>query len=746
MITLPGIAEGVKTFVTGKRSDDLTFWRTSLYNESQFNTYNPDDLVQKKGIDIYRKMMKDDQVKACMAIKRIAVYSKGWRMESASDKPKDKKVADYITHALTDGLTGSFRTVLKRIFTAFGYGFSVSEKLPYIIKSGEFAGKMAFRKIKTRPPDGFEFETDDFGELVKVIQEAMGRVTLDGEDLKRLVIYSYDSEFGDVWGNSDLRAAYRAWWSKDIVIRYMNIFIERFGMGILIGKYPRGMAEKARKDFQKVLKNISAKTAIDIPADVEIDNLESNSRSTPIHISVIEHYNKSIARAILLPDKLGFTDSPGGSYNLGENQFSLFMMLMDNLRAEIEEEVIDEQIVKDLVDKNFANIQKYPKFKFNPLTQKDKDKIAERFVNAVDKGVVTETEADEDFFRESLDYPKRDKLSPLIERPKPVPAPFGGGNNQIINSDGTVEPEEVEDGIKSFAKIKLSRNPNSYEKDIDFKKTIDDLSVLEEKYELGIGNDIDRIKESLINSVISRKIVSEKKVKEVDKITLKHLSDLRFTFGKMLNESFTTGIRHGFRDVKAKKKGASLVKAIPVGNLPPKEVLEFFEAKKFFLTGAERDAILTGTKGILYQGIESGATNAQVIFNLEEFFDKKYKVEQKLPSGEVARIEKIPGRIETVVRTNTNDAYNQGRLTAFQDESVKDIIAAYEYSAIIDSRTSDICLGLDGKIYKTDDPIWANITPSNHFNCRSMLIPVLTDETFDVSSQPTVKPDTGFGG
>jgi len=743
MLTLPGIAHGVKTFITGKRDDDLTFWRTSLYDESQFDTYNPDDLVQKKGIKIYRKMYKDDQVKACMAIKRIAIYSKGWRIEPASDKPKDKQIAAFIEYALTDALIGSFRTVLKRMFTAFGYGFSVSEKIPYVIKNGEFAGKIAFKKIKTRPPDGFEFKTDDFGDVSQVIQEATGRITIEGQDLKRLVIYSYDSEFGDVWGNSDLRAAYRAWWSKDIIIRYLNIFIERFGMGILIGKYPRGMGKEARDLLQKVLKNISAKTAVDIPSDVEIENLESQSRTQPIHIVVIEHYNKSIARAILLPDKLGFTDSPGGSYNLGENQFSLFMMLMDNLRAEIEEEVVDEQIVRDLTDMNFANVVKYPKYKFNPLTQKDKEKLAEQFVNAVDKGVVIETEADEEFFRESIDYPKRDKLSPVIERPKKA-APFGGfggdSNPNPVNADDVIEDE-----TKLFAKIKLSRNPNSYEKEIDFKKTIEDLSTLEEKYELKIGENVDRIKEDLINSVISRKIVEEKKSREVDKITLKHLGDLRFTFGQLLNEAFVTGKKHGFRDVAAKRKGASLAKIELVGNLPPKEVLEFFEAKKFYLTGAERDHILTNAKGILYNSIESGATNAETIFKLEEFFEK-YKVEQKMPSGRVERVEKIPGRIETVVRTNTNDAYNQGRLTSFQDDAVKDMIVAYEYSAIMDSRTSEICRGLDGLIYKTDDTIWAKITPPNHYNCRSLMIPILADETFTVSSPPPVAPAPGFGG
>src|ERR1051325_8379584 len=40
--------------------------------------YNPDDLARRKGIKIYRQMMQDEQVKAALSAKKLAVVSTGW--------------------------------------------------------------------------------------------------------------------------------------------------------------------------------------------------------------------------------------------------------------------------------------------------------------------------------------------------------------------------------------------------------------------------------------------------------------------------------------------------------------------------------------------------------------------------------------------------------------------------------------------------------------------------------------------
>jgi SPP1 gp7 family putative phage head morphogenesis protein len=76
--------------------------------------------------------------------------------------------------------------------------------------------------------------------------------------------------------------------------------------------------------------------------------------------------------------------------------------------------------------------------------------------------------------------------------------------------------------------------------------------------------------------------------------------------------------------------------------------------------------------------------------------------------------------LETVFRTNVNSAYSAGRYE--QQMNMKSIFEYWLYDAVMDSRTSELCSELDGKMYRADNPIWNKIYPPLHYNCRSDVI------------------------
>lgn len=91
---------------------------------------------------------------------------------------------------------------------------------------------------------------------------------------------------------------------------------------------------------------------------------------------------------------------------------------------------------------------------------------------------------------------------------------------------------------------------------------------------------------------------------------------------------------------------------------------------------------------------EKGATSTQIRNRMERFFD-----DDRVAASRFAR-------------TASNDIYNAAHLNRYEDSGVVDGV---QYSAHIDTRTSDICRVLDQTIWALDDP---NIqTPPNHFNC-----------------------------
>lgn len=97
---------------------------------------------------------------------------------------------------------------------------------------------------------------------------------------------------------------------------------------------------------------------------------------------------------------------------------------------------------------------------------------------------------------------------------------------------------------------------------------------------------------------------------------------------------------------------------------------------------------------------EKGATATQISTRMERFFD-----DNRVAATRFAR-------------TATNDIYNSAHLARYEQSGVVDGV---QYSAFIDTRTSDICRVLDQTIWALDDP--GIQTPPSHFNCRSRIQP-----------------------
>jgi SPP1 gp7 family putative phage head morphogenesis protein len=83
--------------------------------------------------------------------------------------------------------------------------------------------------------------------------------------------------------------------------------------------------------------------------------------------------------------------------------------------------------------------------------------------------------------------------------------------------------------------------------------------------------------------------------------------------------------------------------------------------------------------------------------------------------------------LENVFRTNIIGGYNVG---AYREQmSAKEEFPYLMYDAVGDEDTTEICRRLDGKIYLATDPIWNDIYPGNHYQCRSGVIS-MTEEEF----------------
>jgi SPP1 gp7 family putative phage head morphogenesis protein len=88
-----------------------------------------------------------------------------------------------------------------------------------------------------------------------------------------------------------------------------------------------------------------------------------------------------------------------------------------------------------------------------------------------------------------------------------------------------------------------------------------------------------------------------------------------------------------------------------------------------------------------------------------------------------------------LVRTSITRTQSLAQVNTFKEN--KELLKGVRFTAVLDSRTSQICAHHDGTIYDVDD---TRFTPPLHWRCRSTLIPVVKshDELLD-SKSPQIK-------
>ena len=247
---------------------------------------------------------------------------------------------------------------------------------------------------------------------------------------------------------------------------------------------------------------------------------------------------------------------------------------------------------------------------------------------------------------------------------------------------------------------------------------------MEEKYISKFGSTFSIIINSLVDEIKRRNIIGKKRIDIINKLNFRAYQEkeLLNLFQEMLKESFDAG-----RESVPKKPQENFIVNSSTDSI--EKVLELFKQKAFYITGIEKDNILKKIKNILMQGIKSGIGEREFIEQLDESL-KGYDIAMQ------------GARLQTIVRTNIADVYNTARTQEFKN--IEDYIDAYQYSAILDDRTSDICIALDGKIFPKSEI--DKYTPPNHFGCRSIIVPIYSGEKFDGFSEmpATVMEDGNF--
>ncbi len=389
-----------------------------------------DDLIVVKGNAVYAKMRHDADVKSALHVKSCGVLSKGWEITCGIGEGDDgyeaaSEQSNFVADCFNN-MPGSLDKILKEIlYDGLLYGTGIAEK-NWALRGD---GRLGFASIKPKDPTYYYCDLDDFSNLTGLwIRGLGGDIQLDPAKFAR---FTYQSERGQPWGMSDLRAAYKYWWAKDKVTQFWLIFLEKYGSPTAIGKYPRGTPKALQDQLLTVLNSIQQETAITIPDDQVVELLTVAGSGITGYQECLGWLGKQIAKAILGQTLTSDEGTRVGSLALGKVHQDVLDLYIKELKRQLEE-FVDEELVRPLVDLNFAE-RYYPNFVLM-LDDTDIAELSEVFYRLAQVDIV-DAEIDRPMIWERLGFPARtQEQEAMVEERKAEAqnnlAGLGVGENQ----------------------------------------------------------------------------------------------------------------------------------------------------------------------------------------------------------------------------------------------------------------------------------------------------------------------------
>lgn len=764
-------------------SAESLFTESAYHPDSLIRPYNPDKLVRKDWTyRIYEDMLEDDQVSIAMEVKKDLILGSGFYFETKEEGQEEMQ--EDLEIAFEELGDRTFSDVLKDMLQAYEYGFSISEK----IFATDREGKLFLKDCKPRHPSTWLLHTDPHGNITRYEQRGLTK-SLDANP-QSIIHYVNNPKHQNPYGKSDLYVAFQSWMTKRHITRFYAIFLEKAASPTPVGKYDRRADQAAIDDMYNAIKQFQTRTALVVPKEFEMEFLEAKSTGEA-YVKGINLFNMLIGRALFMPDLLGYqgSETGGGSHALGEHQIGIFLRHIWR-RREIIERIVNKHFVQPICMYNYGLTENFPKFKFNALSEDDAHKQADLWIKGVTTKTWQVTPEEVNHFRNIVKFPKSsivdllggelpgvgpdgENLDPSdpnaepqldeegnpIEVPddgsgdpnkegagdpenpqpnpdKPIPrvgqkdsgkgaggakarpgqgpekkGPAGAGGKaaETKSKDAPAKqaPEKGKEEVKKKFEFDLSSLKGSYAKKCDFTHMDDVMKAAVSKTMAESQPIIEDMFEDLFHQIQKKKIIQGQNLNRAETLSLRYKNKLQIALKKSFRNTWADGRVSARTEVKGTQNEAEFAAA----NIPHDEFLDFLDQETFSFIGDYEYQILKRVKAELVAAIKDGKSLSDVIGVLT---DEGKKLSDT--------------SLERFARTKTTEVFNKGRMAYFEDTGM---VSAYQYSAILDDRTSDICEGLHGCIFEKEDaPV-----PPMHFNCRSILVPITKFEEYKESGE-----------
>lgn len=433
-------------------SEELATRKRAInYFNLSMNLPDPDPILKKQGKDItvYKELLSDAHVWACIQSRKAGVLSLEWDIDRGKAKSRQAKIIETLFDSL------DLYAIISEILNASLFGFQPLEILWQ--KDGNL---IIPYNIKAKPAEWFVFD-DENNLKLKTKENRQGDVVPDKKFLCPQYNPSYENPYGE-------RTLSRVFWPvtfKKGGVKFWVIFTEKYGMPFLIGKHPRGTSKEDTDNLADMLETMVQDAIAVIPDDssVEIQEAGGKGASADIYDRLIDKMNAEISKAILgqtLTTEIG----DKGSYAASNTHMSVRGDIVDADKKMVEKTL--NQLIKWIYELNFSteasNIPTFTMWEEEDvdLTLAQRDKILTETGIKFSKNYFLKTYGLEE---EDIEEAEKKEEKPAFSEFK-EPSPFQDQQaiDELIDS---FSDEKLQGQAETLLKsaIELIQKGNSYE-------------------------------------------------------------------------------------------------------------------------------------------------------------------------------------------------------------------------------------------------------------------------------------------
>lgn len=355
-------------------------------------------------VKLVEEMRRSDaSVRAVLSAIKAPIKATSWKVEGP-----DEKVNKFVEDNLFKMKNRTWKGFISEALTFADFGFSVFE-IVYEVRDGyiqirDLAPRIQHSILKWKT----ESEEPGVTQLVRTDEGFPGKKdTQLFIPMSKLLVFTNEKEGDDLTGQSILRAAYKHYFYKDTLYRIQGIAAERYGVGVPTVTLPDNYGEEEKDKAEEMVSELRSneKSYIILPAGftLEIKTPNGNPQGAAMD-QAITHHDKMILMSVLATF-LGLGVDSTGSFALSKDQSSFFLKHVEDLASYMAEQ-ITEQVIRRLIEYNFADGTEVPKLTFTALGDIDFSEYSTVIKTLTDGGFIATDPKTQQFVRKFFKLPE----------------------------------------------------------------------------------------------------------------------------------------------------------------------------------------------------------------------------------------------------------------------------------------------------------------------------------------------------